>query len=75
MDAPNGVRAAVGSGGASGLLRDTVVTFGSRVLAIVIRVGIASTTAWLLGPAGKGELSICLVFGNLLVLGLGFGVE
>lgn len=62
-------------GRATSLLRDTTVTFASRALAIMLSLGIASATAWLLGPAGKGELSICLVFASLLVLGLGFGVE
>lgn len=57
------------------LMTDTTVTLASRMSAIVLSIGVAASTAWLLGPAGRGELAICLVFGQLLVLGLGFGVE
>ncbi len=58
-----------------GLVKDAKLTFASRVLAIVISIGIASATAWLLGPGGRGEVAICMIFAQLLVLGLGFGVE
>lgn len=65
----------VNSSASKGFLKDTTITLASRVLAIVVSIGIASATAWLLGPAGKGELAICLIFAQLLVLGLGFGVD
>jgi len=57
------------------LLKDAKLTFASRVVAIVISIGIGSATAWLLGPGGRGEVAICMIFAQLLVLGLGFGVE
>ncbi len=75
---PRGVESTSGPsnvGRSSGLLKDTTVTFASRVMAIVLSIGVAAATAWLLGPSGRGELAICLLFGQLLVLGLGFGVE
>ncbi len=57
------------------LLKDTTVTFTGRVLGMLLGIGVASASAWLLGPSGRGELAICLVFSQLLVLGLAFGVE
>ena len=59
----------------SGLVRDATFTVGARVLSILFSLGTASATAWFLGPDGRGQLAICLIMAQLLVLGLGFGVE
>lgn len=75
LDEPGAEHAAPSAPGTRGLFKDSAVTFASRLAAIVISIGIASSSSWLLGPSGRGVLNICLVFAQLLVLGLGFGVE
>lgn len=57
------------------LLNDIFLTFFNKIILLVIGIALASATAWILGPEGRGELSIGIVFGTILVLILGFGAE
>jgi len=64
-----------GAGSGSTVARDASVTLASGVLVLLLNTGIAAATAWPLGPSGRGELALALIFAQVLVLGLGFGVE
>ena len=57
------------------LLKDTTVTFCSRVITIVFKVGITSVSAWLLGPEGRGKLAIYTMMSLLLALSTSGGIE
>ena len=57
------------------LLKDTTVTFGSRVITMGFKVGITSVAAWLLGPEGRGELAIYSTISLLLALSTSGGIE
>jgi len=57
------------------LLRDILTTTSGRIISLLLGIGIASASAWLLGPDGRGELAIYLVFGTLLVILTSSGVE
>ncbi|MBC8273403.1 MAG: polysaccharide biosynthesis C-terminal domain-containing protein [Chloroflexi bacterium] len=58
-----------------GFQKDLFVTFGSRIISTLLGVGVASASAWLLGPEGRGELAVYVVFGTLLALATSGGVE
>lgn len=50
---------------ASGI-RDSLVTFASRVASVLLSFASQSCLAWFLGPAGRGSYAVCLVFANVL---------
>lgn len=56
-------------------VRDTFTTLGSRVISVILGIGVASASAWLLGPEGRGALAIYIVFGTLLGLATSVGIE
>ena len=58
-----------------GFQKDTFVTFGSRIISTFLGVGVASASAWLLGPEGRGRLAVYIVFGTLLALATSGGIE
>jgi O-antigen/teichoic acid export membrane protein len=56
-------------------LRDVSVTFGSRIAMLVLGLGLQSCLAWFLGPAGRGEYAVCLIYMTVLSISCTFGVD
>lgn len=57
------------------LLRDTFMISTSRAISLILTVGVASASAWLLGPEGRGELAMYMILGTLLMIATSSGVE
>jgi O-antigen/teichoic acid export membrane protein len=55
--------------------QDTAAALTSRVASLLITLGIQASLAWFLGPAGRGSYAVCLLYGNLLGLGLHFAMD
>lgn len=58
-----------------GLLKDTTITSCSKVITLVLGLGIASANAWLLGPEGRGQLAVYIIVGTLLMIISSNGIE
>lgn len=58
-----------------GLLKDTSFASITKIITLVVGIGITSANAWLLGPEGRGQLAIYSMFGLLLALASSGGIE
>ena len=47
-------------------IRDFNLTFGSKIITLVVAIGTQSCLAWLLGPEGRGSYAVCIVFATML---------
>ncbi len=56
-------------------IRDFSVTFGSRIVMMLLAVGTQSAIAWSLGAAGRGAYGVCLLLTNVLIIICVFGSE
>jgi O-antigen/teichoic acid export membrane protein len=56
-------------------MSDLLVTFLSRGGAVIVGLATQSLLAWRLGPEGRGEYAICLVFGSISAVVFGLGVD
>lgn len=56
-------------------IRDFSVTFGSRVVTMLLAVGTQSAIAWSLGVAGRGAYGVCLLLTTVLIIVCVFGSE
>src|SRR5437667_9949 len=59
----------------SRFLKNTAFIFGSQVIALGFSLIYAVITARILGPEGKGILSLAILVPNLVVLASNLGVE
>ncbi len=56
-------------------IRDLIVTLSSRVGAMLIAFVMQSVLAWGLGPEGRGEYAVCLIFSTLSASCFSFGID
>jgi O-antigen/teichoic acid export membrane protein len=49
-------------------MRDLSITFGSRIVTILITLLCQSLLAWFLEPAGRGAYAVCVLFTTLLTI-------
>lgn len=49
-------------------IRDLSLTFGSRIVTLLLNTGVQSCLAWFLAPAGRGSYAVCVLFTTLLIL-------
>ena len=55
--------------------RDTFITLTGRILTLLLGMGFASASSWLLGPEGRGEFAFYIVLGTFMALIPSLGVE
>ena len=55
--------------------RDTEIAFESKVIVLLLSVGVQSCLAWLLGTDGRGSYAVCLLFATFLGTVLSLGVD
>jgi len=49
-------------------IRDLSITFGSKIVTLLLHTGVQSCLAWFLAPAGRGSYAVCVLFATLLIL-------
>lgn len=47
-------------------LHDLSFSFAARLIAIILALGVQSSLAWFLGPAGRGSYAVCVMFAAVL---------
>lgn len=55
--------------------RNFNLTFGSRIVTLLMAVGTQSCLAWFLGPSGRGSYAVCLVFASLFSIIFAVGCD
>jgi O-antigen/teichoic acid export membrane protein len=55
--------------------RDSAIAFGSKLVLLVVSVGVQSGLAWWLGPEGRGSYAVCLMFAVILSAVFTLGVD
>ena len=56
-------------------IRDLSFTFISKIICLLLIIGMQSCLAWCLGPAGRGSYAVCLMFATLLSVILVVGCD
>ena len=56
-------------------IRDFNLTFGSKIITLVVAIGTQSCLAWFLGPGGMGSYAVCIVFATLLNIIFAIGCD
>ena len=56
-------------------IRDFNLTFGSKIITLVVAIGTQSCLAWFLGPGGRGSYAVCIVFATLLNIVFAVGCD
>lgn len=57
------------------LTADYVYVFGNRIAVMALAVALQSCLAWMLGPAGRGAYTICLLLNTILGMIFALGVD
>jgi len=55
--------------------RDSAIAFGSKIVLLLIGIGVQSGLAWWLGPEGRGSYAVCLMFAVILSAVFTVGVD
>jgi O-antigen/teichoic acid export membrane protein len=56
-------------------IKDAAYTFGGRIALLIIALVNQGMLAWILGPADRGSLAVCLIFTALLTLVFSVGCD
>ncbi len=74
-DKRDGAPPPAGQTSSAGGGKETLIVFATQLWTLAVGLGTQSVLAWMLGPAGRGEYAVCMLFGGIFGVIFTFGTD